>query len=125
MDYDGRGILGHLAASEVWLGVTDTTAEGTFTQVTDSGIRCITTPCCNTLHEAKLNSFLSADLSEIYLDGTGATEEQKNDAYATLYAETGLIVSGYRYWFYDGDWQAGRYITQFFQPVVAPGSEDE
>lgn len=121
--YEGFGTLGELAVTEVWQGGSDNAAEGLFVKISDSGIRCITAPCFNTFHEAKVNSYLHADFSELDLEWTGVTPEEQATAFQNIY-EDGLIVAGYRYFYYEQGWQKGRLATQFYQRVQAEVARD-
>ena len=56
--------LADFRASEGWKALSSAAPTGTFYKVTDSGIRCITTPCPS-LHAAKLNSTVSTNLTAI------------------------------------------------------------
>jgi hypothetical protein len=120
VDIEDFGIYGSLQVSEAWFGGSDQEPAGLFTRVRDSGLRCFTTPCYNTLYESKLNSFRGAYLSEIYLDDTEVGDEEIQGAHAQVYGDDGLIVAGYRYWFWDGSWERGRYVTQFYERYHAP-----
>jgi hypothetical protein len=62
--------------------------------VKDNGIRCVRAPCPS-LTERKLNSNLSAQLTGVELEDSGANQDQIDRAYDALYGE-GLIVVGYR-----------------------------
>jgi hypothetical protein len=117
------GIYGSLAVSEAWFGGSDSEPFGLFTRVHDSGIRCIKAPCPNTLYEGKLNSVRGTWLSELYLDDTGVADEEIQGAYEELYGDDGLIVAGLRYWYWDGAWNKGRYVTQFYERYHAPAAE--
>lgn len=115
VDFEGMGVFGTLEVSEGWFGGSDGEPLGLFTRVRDSGLRCITTPCPNTLLEGKINSWRSTDLSELYLDDTGVGQEEIDGAYAEVYGDDGLIVAGFRYWYWDDLWIKGRYVTQFYE----------
>lgn len=118
-DFGGSfGRMGVLKPTEVWMAGSDSEPAGVMTRVTDSGLRCITTPCYNTLREGKINSYLGADLSELYLDDTGVSPEAMATATAKASSDEGLIVTGYRYYWWDGGWQKGRYVTQFWERVL-------
>lgn len=115
LDFDN---LARIAVTEVWPAETDAEADGVFVRVTDSGVRCITTPCWGMYHEGKLNSVLHASFDELDLSGSGADEDQIAKAFESLYTEDGIIVAGYRYWFRDKGWHPGRYATQFYRRMV-------
>jgi Domain of unknown function (DUF6748) len=86
------GKLGHFTASEGWAAANGNAPAGTFYRATDNGIRCITTPCFS-LHEAKLNSSSSGDVSGLDLAPTGATDVQIADAWNGI-AKGGILVAG-------------------------------
>jgi hypothetical protein len=96
-EFEGFGNLGIFVAEEAWVaGSAAGEAFGVFTRVEDQGIVCITFPCIS-LHESKLNSRLSADIAELDLSPSGATEEEIAAAFQAAGTEGGVIVSGYRY----------------------------
>lgn len=117
------GDWGVLQPWEIWANNNDASTDGVFVKVTDSGIRCITTPC-NSLHEAKLNASLEADISELDFSWSGANEDEIAKAYDSLYSEDGLLIVGYRYWTkVNGQWAKGRDVSQFWRRIVpAPAS---
>lgn len=121
--YEGFGTLGELAVTEVWLANSATPADGLFVKVSDSGLRCITAPCFNTFRETKINSYLYADFSELDLESTDATPEEQATAFTNIY-EDGLIVAGYRYYFYQQGWQKGRWATQLYQRIQPEVAKD-
>ncbi len=82
------------AVREIWVGSSTEPGDGVFAMVKDNGIRCVRAPCPS-LTERKLNSNLSAQLTGVELDDSGATQDQIDRAYEQLYSE-GLIVVGYR-----------------------------
>lgn len=90
-DYD----VARLAITEGWTAPRDFVADGVFVRVEDSGVRCITYPC-ESMHEAKLNSSLDADIAEIDFSHSGATDEEIAAAQEALFTD-GLLIAGYRY----------------------------
>jgi hypothetical protein len=115
------GSFGVLAVTEVWSANNDLAPFGVFARVTDSGIRCITTPC-NSLHEAALNGAASADISELDFYWSEANDDEISKAYEAL-ATDGLLVAGYRYYYKDhGTWAKGRDVSQFWRRIVADAS---
>jgi hypothetical protein len=119
-EYGDRGAFGVLSPSEFWAGNNDLEPDGVFARITDSGIRCITTPC-NSLHEAKLNAALEADIAELDFYWSGANEDEIAKAHDAI-ANDGLLVTGYRYWFRENrTWAKGRDVTQFWRRVVPAG----
>ncbi|MBL9018375.1 MAG: hypothetical protein JNL83_29585 [Myxococcales bacterium] len=83
-----------LAVTEIWVGNEKEPGAGVFALVKDNGIRCVRAPCPS-LTEQKLNSNLSAQLTGVELEASGASDDQLSRAYEQLYGE-GLIVVGYR-----------------------------
>ncbi len=63
LTYGGKR-LGRFSASEGYRAISSATPTGSFYRVSDLGIRCITFPCFS-LHAAKLNSTVSAQLSSV------------------------------------------------------------
>lgn len=116
--HESFGVLGRLRVSEAWLGGSDGDAEGLFVRVTDSGLQCFAAPCHGTLREAKLNSVLSATMSELDLSWTGVSDEESTAAFDQVFGADGLIVAGFRYYYYEGGWQAGRLATQLWTRVL-------
>lgn len=83
-----------LAVTEIWVGSEKEPGAGVFAMVKDNGIRCVRAPCPS-LTERKLNSNLSANLTGVDLEASGASDDVVARAYDQLYT-TGLIVVGYR-----------------------------
>lgn len=110
------GKLGVLKATEAWVAGTDSVADGIWVKVEQSGVRCIAAPCADK-SESKLNSVLTAMISELDFEPSGATEEQQAAAYEALTGD-GLIVVGARYTDrVDGRTAKARTVTQFFTRV--------
>jgi hypothetical protein len=118
---ENLGSHGVLDVTEAWRGASDNEPWGLFTKVYDNGIRCITTPCPST-SEAKINSWRSTTLDELDIDYTGVSDDEKAAIFQSM-AENGLIVAGYRYWFYDGGWHNGRFATQVYTRVEGDAAE--
>ena len=79
--------------TEVWIAQLDGGSDdGTFVQVFDRGIRCITAPC-PTFVEMKLNSTKTANIEGV--DWNGVSDDVQNRAY-TATTSTGVIVVGDR-----------------------------
>lgn len=91
-EFAGFGPLGELVATEGWLAASSVAPEGFFFRVYDNGIVCIAAPCFS-IHEAKLNSTVHRDISEVNLARTGATEEQRRAAEQAIHTSS-LLVAG-------------------------------
>jgi len=112
-EYENFSGMSHFAVTEAWEASSEESASGLFTKAHE---------IASGLYEHKLNSVLGTTLQEIWLDDTGADEEALSDAYAQL-GDSGVIIAGYRYWFWAQGWNKGRYATQFFtrvQPAPTP-----
>lgn len=81
-----------LQASEGWQAASQSEPTGTFYKVDDSGIVCITSPC-PTIHEAKLNSSVSKNVTGLDLSGAGLNDKQIAGVFASL-DQGGVIVAG-------------------------------
>lgn len=90
--YGSFGNLGKFAVTEAWAPATARAPTGTFYRVTDSGIRCVRAPCPS-LHEAKLNSTTSANITELNFNAVGATAAQIEAARAAL-VTGGFLAAG-------------------------------
>ncbi len=111
---DDRGSV--LAVTEIWVASSPEWVDGVFTLVHDNGIRCIKAPCPS-LTERKLNSNLSAQLSEIDLEASGVEGDALDRAHEQVYGD-GLIVVGYRY--SDKAGGKGRTANKFFTKAPVP-----
>jgi hypothetical protein len=111
---DDRGVS--FAVTEVWVGSHSDPADGVFTLVVDNGIRCVRAPCPS-LTEKKLNSTLSAQISSLDLEASGADREAIDRAYEAL-SGSGLVVVGYRY--YDAAGGKARTANNFFTKAPVP-----
>jgi hypothetical protein len=105
-----------LAVTEIWVGSATEPGAGVFAMVKDNGIRCVRAPCPS-LTERKLNSNLSANLTGIDLEASGATQDLIDRAYEQLYGE-GLIVVGYRD--YDREGGKTRTANTFYTRAPVP-----
>lgn len=94
--FSGFGKLGVFEASEVWEPATSAEPNGKFFRVTNTGVRCITSPCPS-FHEAKLNSSVERNLASIDLGQIGASDEAINDAYEATTTQDGILVAGTHY----------------------------
>lgn len=105
-----------VAVTEIWLASDPTWVDGVFTLVKDNGIRCITAPCPS-LTEQKLNSSLSANITGVDFEASGADPKLIDRAQNAMYSD-GVIVVGYR----DYDAQGGKVRTanKFFTKAPVP-----
>lgn len=94
----GRGSAGEfdryalLRVREAHRAIGEGEGAGTYYFVNDTGLRCITTPCFST-HEAKLNSTVARELSDIDVSSMRASEEDHALA-LELFANDRVIVQG-------------------------------
>lgn len=105
-----------LAVTEIWVASKPEWVDGVFTMVHDNGIRCVRAPCPS-LTERKLNSNLSAQISSIDFDDSGADDAAIERAREGLYTD-GLVVVGYR--IYDSLDGKGRSVNKFFTRAPVP-----
>lgn len=111
-----------LSITEVWMSATDKEIslliEGVFFRITDSGIRCYTTPCAS-FNSSRLNSFLSFPIHELDLSASLASEEQIAEAISTIFnSEDGLLVFGTNSFFREATSFGIRMsATDFYFPV--------
>ena len=110
-----RGIS--VAVTEIWVASQPEWVDGVFTLVKDNGIRCITAPCPS-LTERRLNSNLSAQISSLDLEASGADRDLIERAYSEVYGGDGLVVVGYRYT--DDAGGKGRTANKFFTKAPVP-----
>jgi hypothetical protein len=109
-----------LAVTEIWVSSNPEWVDGVFTLVKDNGIRCITAPCPS-LGEQKLNSTLSASITNIDFDdarANGVTQEAIDLASDQLYGGAGIVIVGYRY--YDSSGGKARTAAKFFPKAPVP-----
>ncbi len=85
------GNVGKFKVTEGWHAATATAPVGYLYNVKDNGIRCITFPCFS-LHEAKLNSTVSGNLSDADFSENDASADQIDAAQNAL--ASGIILSG-------------------------------
>jgi hypothetical protein len=102
--------------TEIWTASKPEWEEGVFALVHDNGIRCITAPCPS-LTERKLNSSLSAQITGVDFEASGADEATIELARNALYTD-GLIVVGYRD--YDSLGGKTRTANKFFTKAPVP-----
>ena len=105
-----------LAVTEIWVGSEKEPGAGVFALVKDNGIRCVRAPCPS-LTERKLNSNLSAQLTGVDLEASGASDDQVGRAYEQLHGD-GLIVVGYRD--YDREGGKTRSANTFYTRAPVP-----
>ncbi len=106
-----------LFVTEVWVPRSPTgVTEGVALLVKDNGVRCITAPCPS-LTEYRLNSNLSAVLTELDLAQSGADERALELAGEQL-AQDGVLVFGDR--FYPTQRTKGRAANQFYTRAPVP-----
>ncbi len=93
-----RGVLSRelhgllLVASEAWIAAGDAAPTGPFFRLSGRGIVCIASPCFS-IHEARLNSVLSTNLSDVDLEASGASPPDIAFAHREL-GERGILVAG-------------------------------
>ncbi len=83
---------GRFVASEGWLPATTARATGTFYRAAFNGRVCIAAPCAD-VHEAKLNSTVSADVAGVELERVTSKPPLLDAARLELDAE-GILVAG-------------------------------
>ena len=102
--------------NELWVSSKPEWEEGVFALVHDNGLRCITAPCPS-LTERKLNSNLSANITGVDFDASGADAQAIELARNALYSE-GVVVVGYRD--YDSAGGKKRTANKFFTKAPVP-----
>ena len=85
--------------------------------VFDNGIRCITAPCPS-LTEQKLNSNLSANITGVDFEPSGASQDKIDLAQNAMFGGDGLVVVGYRD--YDSRGGKTRTANKFFTKAPVP-----
>jgi hypothetical protein len=105
-----------LAVTEIWVGSAKMPADGVFAMVKDNGVRCVRAPCPS-LTELKLNSNLSAKLTGVDLEASGAAQDLLERASNELYSD-GVIVVGYRD--YDREGGKTRSANTFYTRAPVP-----
>ena len=109
-----RGLV--VNVTEIWVASAPEWVDGVFTLVHDNGIRCVRAPCPS-LTEKKLNSSLSAQITGIDFDASGADRDAIDRARDALYGD-GVIVVGYRD--YDSLGGKTRTANKFFTKAPVP-----
>jgi hypothetical protein len=94
-NYESFGNLGQFVASEAWVAETDGEADGPFVRLTDSGARCITTPCPS-IREDKLNCSGTVNIAGVDFGPSGATDAQVEQAFLDMLSPSGVIATGFR-----------------------------
>jgi hypothetical protein len=112
---DDSGV--HLAVTEIWIASQPEWVAGVFTLVKDNGIRCITAPCPS-LTEQKLNSNLSANITQVDFEASGASQDVIDIAQNAMFGGDGVVVVGYRY--YDSKGGKARTANKFFWKAPVP-----
>jgi hypothetical protein len=112
---DDSGV--HLSVTEIWIASQPEWVDGVFTLVKDNGIRCITAPCPS-LTERKLNSNLSAQITGVDFEASGASQELIDIAQNAMFGGEGVVVVGYRY--YDSAGGKARTANKFFWKAPVP-----
>ncbi|CAN5385883.1 hypothetical protein BH11MYX1_BH11MYX1_54840 [soil metagenome] len=92
----GRMASNRFVVTEAWVSETGTVAEGVFAKVTDSGVRCITTPC-PTMREHSLNNSYTANIAEIDWSYAGLSEHEVDGFNEEIISQHGTIIAGDRY----------------------------
>jgi Kazal-type serine protease inhibitor domain len=98
--------IGRLVASEAWLSqgpaapssstapaAGNTLPSGTFMRVKDIGLRCFRAPCPST-RAFKLNTYATRSLTDLSLNGAGASATQVDAAGSALFTDEGLLLAG-------------------------------
>jgi len=109
-----RGLV--VNVTEIWVASAPEWVDGVFALVHDNGIRCVRAPCPS-LTEKKLNSSLSAQITGIDFDASGADQDAIDRARDALYGD-GVIVVGYRD--YDSLGGKTRTANKFFTKAPVP-----
>lgn len=113
------GDFEELVTTEAWMGVVDAEPTGKFYRLTDSGIRCFTSPCPS-IREGFLNKKHEYNIHEVDLHEVGATPEQISAGYDVLWGTAdGLMAAGTHYQFKENGQKAkGFTAEQFFLRVI-------
>ncbi|RZL08604.1 MAG: hypothetical protein EOP40_12555 [Rubrivivax sp.] len=82
-----------LIASEAWLGQGLRKPVGSFYNVKDNGVRCITYPCPS-YNEHKLNTRQTRAIAGIDLTHSGAAQERIDAGFQALTSPGGLLAAG-------------------------------
>jgi hypothetical protein len=89
---DENGPLVVLTVTEGWVAATGRRPGGSFFQIADNGIVCVTSPCFS-LHEGLLNAKAQRALSGLDLAASGAAEKVIQAALGDVYAGS-ILVAG-------------------------------
>ena len=89
------GRFGEVRPTEAWLAQGPNPPSGPFAKISETGVRCITTPC-NSFRERKLNGSATASLAELGWDDADVSDEQIGRAIQELFVHD-LIIAGDRY----------------------------
>lgn len=81
-----------LVATEGWRGAASSVATGRFSRLTDTGVRCVTSPC-PTFLEQLLNTNLRQVVAEVDLTASGADERQVERGLEEL-GTSGILAAG-------------------------------
>jgi hypothetical protein len=105
-----------VVVTEIWTASKPEWVDGVFALVKDNGIRCVRAPCPS-LTERKLNSTLSANITGVDFEASGADAELVERAQNAMYTD-GVVVVGYR----DYDSLGGKIRTanKFFVKAPVP-----
>ncbi|HZO14056.1 MAG TPA: DUF6748 domain-containing protein [Polyangiaceae bacterium] len=116
------GNVSTLVATSAWQAQALATPSGTFYEVEDSGIVCITYPC-NSIEEQKLNTNTAAhSLAGVDLDASGAGPDQLAAGYSAL-AESSLLVAGTHQAVTGPGGTSQALVASEFYTLVAPKGE--
>lgn len=91
--YQSFGNLGVLKVTEAWDAATSGAPTGTFYAASDSGIRCITTPCAS-IHLAKLNTTTSGNITDLNLTTVSNVSDEAITRAWTQLSEGRILVAG-------------------------------
>lgn len=86
------GDVGRLVVSEAWQGHPGITARGAFLRASDTGVRCITSPCPSFSVELLNSRLPSISVAEI---DVSSVSPDTADAQAQLGADDGLLIAGF------------------------------
>lgn len=100
-------VLHVLVASELWEPATGAQSDGRFVRLSDSGIRCITSPCPSTQAQV-LNRRARRLVEEVDLSGVKLDEAALEEAPQRIGSDEGLVAAGRFFWRRLGRGQAVR-----------------
>lgn len=112
--------VARLVAKEAWMAATadDPAVGDLFYRASDSGIRCFTTPCPS-VHIAKLNSTVAANVDGVDLTAVPGTDADRAAAGSELMG-IGLVIAAHKQQSTKGGKLA--VASQAYRRVVAPGT---